>query len=97
MLYLQSIEKERFSFAVPDFDIVIPSLKFWRDEITVAFSYGAAPDDLQKAIELINSRMINVRKMITHKVPLSDIMQGFHLVSEAKNSLKVVVIPDNET
>lgn len=84
-------------FAVPDFDIVIPSLKFWRDEITVAFSYGAAPDDLQKAIELINSRMINVRKMITHKVPLSDIMQGFHLVSEAKNSLKVVVIPDNET
>ncbi len=84
-------------FAVPDFDIVIPSLKFWRDEITVAFSYGAAPDDLQKAIELINSRIINVRKMITHKVPLSHIMQGFHLVSEAKNSLKVVVIPDNET
>lgn len=84
-------------FAVPDFDIAIPSVRFWRDEITVTFSYGAAPDDLQKAIELINSGMINVTKMITHKVPLSSIMQGFQLVSEAKNSLKVVVVPDKET
>jgi threonine dehydrogenase-like Zn-dependent dehydrogenase len=33
--------------------------------------------------------------MITHKVPLSAIQQGFKLASEAKESLKVVVVPDN--
>ena len=81
-------------FAVPDFDISIPSQRFWRDEITVTFSYGAAPDDLKKAIEIIDRRIINVRKMITHRVPLSDIMQGFKLASEAKDSLKIVVVPD---
>lgn len=83
-------------FAVPETDISIPSLRFWRDEITVTFSYGAAPNDLQKAIALIDSGMINARKMITHMVPLSDITQGFKLVTEGKNSLKVVVVPDND-
>jgi L-iditol 2-dehydrogenase len=81
-------------FAVPDTDIEIPSLRFWRDEITLIFSYGAAPDDLQKAINLIDSNKVNVRKMITHKVPLSAIQQGFKLAAEAKESLKVVVVPD---
>lgn len=83
-------------FAVPETDISIPSLLFWRDEITVTFSYGASPDDLKQAINLIDSGMINVREMITHRVPLSSIGQGFKLVAEAKNSLKVVAVPDND-
>jgi L-iditol 2-dehydrogenase len=83
-------------FAAPDFDIAVPSLRFWRDEITVTFSYGAAPDDIKKAIDLIDSNKVNVRKMVTHRVPLSHIMEGFQLVAEAKNSLKVVVVPDKD-
>ena len=83
-------------FAVPETDISIPALSFWRDEITVLFSYGAAPGDLEKAMELIDSRMIDIRKMITQRVPLSSIMHGFQLVSEAKESLKVVVVPDKK-
>jgi L-iditol 2-dehydrogenase len=83
-------------FAVPETDISIPSQRFWRDEITVTFSYGASPDDLQKAIELIESGKVNVRKMITHRIPFSDVGRGFKLAAEAKNSLKVVVVPDND-
>jgi len=82
-------------FAVPETEIVIPSMKFWRDEISLFFSYGAAPDDLNKAIELIQSSAVDVRKMVTHRVPLSAIGHGFKLASEAKESLKVVVVPDN--
>jgi L-iditol 2-dehydrogenase len=81
-------------FAVPNTDIVIPSMRFWRDEVTVTFSYGAAPGDLKEALEMIESNRVNVRKMITHRVPFSGITQGFKLVSEAENSLKVVVVPD---
>jgi L-iditol 2-dehydrogenase len=83
-------------FAVPESEIRIPSLRFWRDEITVLFSYGAAPHDLQEAMMLIESRKVKVREMITHKVALTDISRGFHLASEAKTSLKVVVVPDND-
>jgi L-iditol 2-dehydrogenase len=81
-------------FAVSESDIPLQGMKFWRDEISMFFSYGASPDDLKKAIELIEEGLVNVRKMITHKVPLSDIMHGFKLVSEAKASLKVIVVPD---
>src|SRR4030043_2053134 len=49
-------------FAVPETDIRIPSLRFWRDEITVIFSYGASPDDLKEAIKLIASKKIDVGK-----------------------------------
>jgi L-iditol 2-dehydrogenase len=83
-------------FAVPETDIRIPSLRFWRDEITVTSSYGASPDDLKKAIKLIVNKRINVRKMITHKVKLSDIRKGFQIASEAKESLKVIVVPDSD-
>jgi L-iditol 2-dehydrogenase len=82
-------------FTVPQNNISIPSQQFWRDEISIAFSYGAGPDDLRAAIELIRSGAINVGEMVTHRVPLSEIIQGFKLVSEARDSLKVVVIPDN--
>lgn len=82
-------------FAVSDSDIEIPSLRFWRDEITVSFSYGAAPDDLRKALKLIESGMVDVRKMITHTLPFSEIQKGFLLVSNAGESLKVVITPDN--
>ncbi len=81
-------------FAVPQSDIVIPSLKFWRNEITLIFSYGAAPHDIQEAIKLIKKGKVKVRQMITHRVLLSNIRQGFKLASEGKNSLKVVVVPD---
>jgi L-iditol 2-dehydrogenase len=81
-------------FAVPKARIVLPSVRFWRDEMTVAFSYGAAPRDVQDAIKMIRSKKINVRGMITHRIPLSDIRQGFQIASEAKESLKVVIVPD---
>lgn len=81
-------------FAVPNGDINIPSMKFWRNEITATFSYGAATEDLQKALELVESGAVDVRKMITHRLPLSEIQKGFGLVAEAKDSLKVVITPD---
>jgi len=81
-------------FAVPREDIPIPPLRFWREEITVTFSYGAAPEDLKQAIELMAKGEIDIKSMITHRLPLSRAGEGFRLVAEAKESLKVVIVPD---
>ncbi len=83
-------------FAIPNKDIEIPTVNFWRNEITITSSYGAAPDDLKEALELIKDNKINVKDMITHKVGLEDIQKGFNLVAEARNSLKVIVNPHNQ-
>ena len=81
-------------FAVPAGDICLPSARFWRDEIRVTFSYGAAPDDLREALALIENGKVDAAKMVTHTLPLSDIQKGFALVAEAAESLKVAVVPD---
>ncbi len=80
-------------FAVPEKALTLPAVDFWRDEISITFSYGAATDDIRETLELITSGVIDVNKMITHRVTLPDIQRGFGLVSEANESLKVVVVP----
>ncbi|MCK5628906.1 alcohol dehydrogenase catalytic domain-containing protein, partial [Candidatus Bathyarchaeota archaeon] len=49
-------------FAVPDpkFRIPVPVTKFWRKEITIRTSYGAAPQDLEEALEILARKRINV-------------------------------------
>ncbi len=42
---------------------------------------------------MIKDRKINVKDMITERVKLEDIQNGFKIAGEAKNSLKVVVVP----
>ena len=80
-------------FAVPHEAIRLPNADFWRDEITVTSSYGAAPVDLEEALALIQNKKINVKDTITHKLPLEEIQKGFKLVADAKESLKVVLEP----
>jgi L-iditol 2-dehydrogenase len=80
-------------FAIPNKNISIPVEDFWRNELAVVSSYGAAPVDLEEALELIKTGEINVKDMITHRVKLVDIQKGFRIAGEAKDSLKVVVVP----
>ena len=80
-------------FAIPNKDIKVPTEDFWRDEITITSSYGAAPVDLKESLNLIKDKRLNVKPMITHKLPLEKIQEGFKIVSDAQDSLKVVLEP----
>jgi len=80
-------------FAIPREDIKIPTVDFWRNEITVTSSYGAGPVDLEESLELIQKRKVDIRATVTHKFPLKKIQEGFNLVAGAKESLKVILEP----
>jgi L-iditol 2-dehydrogenase len=80
-------------FAIPNKNIQIPVEDFWRNELSIVSSYGAAPVDLEEALELIKNGTINVKDMITDRVRLEDIGKGFKIAGGAGNSLKVVVVP----
>lgn len=80
-------------FAIPKENIRIPNADFWRNELTLLSSYGAAPRDLEEALELIKEKKINVGDMVTDRVKLDDIQDGFNIAAAAKESLKVVVVP----
>ncbi len=82
-------------FAVPEpgINISVPINDFWRNEIKMMTSYGAGPSDLSTAIELIRFKRVNVKDMITHKLSMSEAQLGFKLVSEAKESIKIIIEP----
>lgn len=66
---------------------------FWRNEITLTSSYASDPKDFRAALELIRTRSVRVREMITHRLGLAEAEQGFRLVAEATESLKVIIDP----
>ncbi|MFA6079404.1 MAG: alcohol dehydrogenase catalytic domain-containing protein [Candidatus Omnitrophota bacterium] len=80
-------------FAIPGKTIEIPIEDLWRNEVTLTSSYGAAPVDLKEALDLIKDGKVNVKGMITHELPLSEIQKGFKIVTDARDSLKVVLKP----
>lgn len=75
------------AFPVPINDI------FWRSEVTVMSSYAGSPKDHIEALEKIASHKIDVCDMITHRLPLGRASEGFRLVAEAKDSIKVIIEP----
>jgi len=83
-------------FAVPDpaTKIPIPITEFWRNEITIRTSYGAAPRDLEEALQILAQKQVNVSDMITHRLDIREIAEGFRLVAEAGKSLKVIIEPN---
>lgn len=85
-------------FAVPEpgIKLEIPINDYWRNEITIMTSYGAAPEDLDEAYNWILSKRINVIDLITHRFPLSKVGEAFKVVCEAGESLKVILEPGRE-
>jgi len=66
---------------------------FWRTDITLTTSYAGSPADHVRALELIRSKAIPVTEMITHRFPLAETQKGFGLVAEARESIKVIIRP----
>ena len=86
-------------FAPTDPDVFIPvsvNDLFFRNDITITTSYGASPYDSWIALEMIRSPFIKVDEMITHRLPLAETARGFHLVAQAKESIKVIIEPQKQ-
>ena len=98
-LALQCVDKGGtilfFAVPKPDEPFEIPINDFWKNEIKIMTSYAASPDDLKESLALISSGKIKLDDMVTHKLKFDDIQKGFDLVAEAKDSIKVIVKPND--
>ena len=95
---LESVERGGtvLFFAPTDPGVTLPvsvNELFFRNDITLTTSYAGSPADHMTAMELIRAGRINVRKMITHRLSLSETSKGFQLVAEAQEATKVIVEP----
>ena len=85
-------------FAVPDPTVMIPVpiTAFWRNEVTLKTSYGAAPRDLEEALSVLSQKKLNITDMITHRLDIKQAAEGFRLMAEAGESLKIIIEPNRD-
>ena len=83
-------------FAPTDPGVTIPiSINdfFFREDRTITTTYAGSPADHQTALDLIAAGTVRVLPMITHRLSLGEIQEGFRLVAEAGESIKVIIEP----
>jgi len=83
-----------FAPAMPGETFPMPLFDLWRDNIKMINTYASPPVDTASALDLIASGAIEVSDMITHKFPIDDAARGFALVSNATDSMKVIIEPN---
>jgi len=82
-----------FAVPGPEKTVTIPVNDFWTKEVRILTSYYCGPPDIQEAMRLLAARAIDVDRMITHRLPLADIVRGFRLVMSGEEAVKVIIIP----
>lgn len=83
-----------FAVPSPDKQVIIPINDLWTKEVRVLTSYYCGPPDIVDAMEHLDSGRIRVDEMITHRFCLEDIAEGFRLVCDGRESIKVIIRPN---
>ncbi|MCB9478572.1 MAG: alcohol dehydrogenase catalytic domain-containing protein [Deltaproteobacteria bacterium] len=68
---------------------------FWKKDLTVTTSYAGSPADHAQALRMIAAGRIDVKSLITHRLPLAETQKAFQLVVEGGESVKVIVEPQS--
>jgi len=62
-------------------------------ELTVLGAFHTTPLHFRKALNLISSRTVDVRPLVTKRMRLEDIKQAFEILSTSKNEIKIAIAP----
>ena len=82
-----------FAPASPGVTFNIPVNDFWRKNIKIIHSYGSSPSDNAVALELLQAKKVDAKTLITYWFPLAKIGEGFRLMVESKESIKIIIQP----
>jgi len=92
---LQAVERAGtilcFAPTLPGETLNVPVNDFWRNQIKIIHSYGSGPRDNAMALELLKAKRVKVNRLITHRMKLGQIGEGFRIMAESKDSIKVII------
>lgn len=72
---------------------VDPNEIYFKD-ISLVTSYSCGPADTADALELIDKKVIEPGRFITHRFPVEKTAEAFRLTAEARDSLKSLIVFD---
>jgi L-iditol 2-dehydrogenase len=84
-----------FGGCPPKTEIKINAETLHYGEITVMGAFHATPLYFRKALDMIASRTIDVRSLVTRRMKLEEIMQAFETLSTSKTEIKIAIIPQS--
>jgi L-iditol 2-dehydrogenase len=82
-----------FAPTKPGVDIDFPLFDLWNKQVSMFSTYAGAPVDIKKAIKLMADKKIKVTDLISHKLPMYKTPEGFKLMAEARDSMKIIIEP----
>lgn len=82
-----------FGVTSPEESVCVSPHQLFSSEITFTGVDSSSEKDTHAAFKFLCQKKINSQELITHRFPLDEIGEAFQVVTEAKNSLKVVVLP----
>ena len=80
-----------FGGCPPGTEIKVDTELLHYGEVTVRGAFHATPLHFKKALNLIASRTIDVRPLVTRKMPLEEIKEAFEMLSTTKSEIKIAI------
>jgi L-iditol 2-dehydrogenase len=82
-----------FGGCPPGTEIKVSTEQLHYSETTVLGAFHTTPAHFKKALNLIASRTIDVRPLITRKMKLDEIKKAFEILSTSKSDIKIGIMP----
>jgi L-iditol 2-dehydrogenase len=82
-----------FGGCPPGTEIKVNTETLHYGELTVLGAFHATPLHFRKALDMIASRMIDVRPLVTKRMRLEEIRQAFEILSTSKTEIKIAIAP----
>lgn len=82
-----------FGGCPPGTEIKVNAEQLHYGELTLLGTFHTTPLHFRKALDLIASRTIDVRSLVTRKMKLEDIKKAFEILSTSKTEIKIGILP----
>jgi len=82
-----------FGGCPPGTEIKVDTELLHYGEVAVRGAFHATPLHFKKALNLIASRTIDVRPLVTRKMTLEEIKEAFEILSTTKSEIKIAITP----
>lgn len=68
-----------------------PNDLYFRD-INIITTYSCGPDDTREAMLFIEKGLVDAKRLVTHRFPIEETAVAFRITSEARDSLKCLIV-----
>jgi L-iditol 2-dehydrogenase len=86
-----------FAVPGPEKNVIVPVNAFWTQEVRILTSYYCGPPDILEAVHLLKEGAVEVGRLVTHRLPLDEVIRGFRLVLDGREAIKVIIEPHGPT